>query len=100
MQPCTNLLLDFLSKDSISNAKILVLLQSMAFYLDKLGNFGDGKGLHRNDNAVVILKTCHDTRDSRQKGLGPPFKQLEPVQSTKNMKSPQKRCKRDRRLLR
>lgn len=33
-------------------------------YLDELGHFRDQKSLCGNDDPVVILETCHNTRNS------------------------------------
>ncbi|TNN85482.1 hypothetical protein EYF80_004115 [Liparis tanakae] len=38
----------------------------------------DGKSVHSDDHSFLILKTCHDTGDSREKRLGPPLQQFEP----------------------
>lgn len=47
-------------------------------YLDEMRNLRDWKSLHSNNHAIMITKTCYNTRDSREKRLGPPLEQFEP----------------------
>lgn len=50
----------------------------LLLYLDEMGDLRNVKGLHGNNDTFLISETCHHSRDSREKRLGPPLKQFEP----------------------
>lgn len=55
-------------------------LPAVVLVLDEMGDLRNVKGLHGNNDTFLISETCHHSRDSREKRLGPPLKEFEPVE--------------------